>query len=296
MELEKKGRFILDEPLSLHNSLHIGGKARYFFMADDKDDVSKGRIFAVKEEIPILIIGNGSNILFSDEGFSGLVISTQNMNKIEVNEDKVIAKAGANLSDVIKISKEYSLSGIESLIGIPGSVGGASIMNASAFGSEIGEFIRTAKVLRDNIEVRIEDISFGYRKSSLSDEIVLEIEFLFEKKEKKLIENKIVEIIELRRKKQPVLSDGIGTCGSVFKNPEGYSAGELIEKAGLKGMSVGGVRISDKHCNYFLTERDPTSKDFVDLANKVRDKVKRDFGITLELEVKVIGKEKEEQI
>lgn len=296
MELKTKGKLMLDEALSFHSSLHLGGKARYFLMAADKDDISKVVSFGEKNRMPVLIVGKGSNIVFSDEGFSGVVISTGNMKKIEVNEVEIIAQAGAGLSEVIKVAKESSLSGIESLVGIPGSVGGACVMNAGAFDCEIGEYIKAARVLRDGVEVRIEDMEFNYRKSSLSNEIVLELEFLLNKKEKEYIENKIIEIIELRRKKQPILSHDIGTCGSVFKNPEGFSAGELIEKAGLKGMSIGGAEISEKHCNYFLTRPDATTKDFVELIKYVKDKVKKDFGITLELEVKVIGKEKEIQV
>ena len=296
MELETKGKLMLDEPLSLHNSLHLGGKARYFLLASDTDDVSKATAFAERENLPILIMGNGSNILFLDEGFSGVVMGTENMKKIEVDGTKMIAEAGASLSEVIKIAKEYSLSGIEELIGIPGSVGGASVMNASAFDCWIGEYIKAAKVLKNGKELNLSEFEFDYRKSSLSDEIVLDIEFEFEEKEKKFIEDKITEIMEIRRRKQPFISGEIGTCGSVFKNPPEASAGELIEKAGCKGMNVGNVKVSEKHCNFFLTVPGATSEDFIDLIGRVRDKVKKNSGVDLELEVKVIGKEKEIQI
>jgi UDP-N-acetylmuramate dehydrogenase len=296
MGLETKGKLLLDEPLSFHTSLHLGGKARYFLMAADADDISEAISFAKEEEVSSFIMGKGSNLLFSDDGFSGVVISTENMKRVEVSDKKLLAQAGAALYDVINIAKESRLSGFESLVGIPGSIGGAAVMNAGAFDCEIGDYIKAVKVLRDREEVRIDDMRFEYRQSSLSGEIVLEVEFFLSEKEKEYIENKIKEISKLRKRKQPVLSPGTGTCGSVFKNPEGSSAGELIEKSGCKGMNIGGVRVSEEHCNYFLTDPGATSQDFIELVRLVRNKIKKDNGIDLELEVKVVGKEKEIQI
>lgn len=296
MRLEAKGKLLLDEPLSSYTSLHLGGKTRYFLMAADADDISKALSFAKEDGIPSFIMGKGSNLLFSDDGFSGVVISTVNMKKVDVSYNKLIAQAGATLYDVINIAKESSLSGFESLVGIPGSIGGAAVMNAGAFDCEIGDYIKAVKVLRDEGEVRIEDMRFAYRGSSLSGEIVLEVEFFLSEKEKEYIENKIREISKLRKEKQPVFSPITGTCGSVFKNPFGYSAGELIEKSGCKGMKIGGTRVSEEHCNYFLTDPGATSRDFIELVRFVRNKIKKDTGIDLELEVKVIGKEKEIQI
>jgi UDP-N-acetylmuramate dehydrogenase len=296
MGLEVKGKLMLDEPLSFHSSLHIGGKAKYFLLASDADDIARATAFAEKENLPVLIMGKGSNILFADEGFYGVVIGTEDMKEIEINGNRIFAQAGAILSEVIKIAKEASLSGIEELIGIPGSVGGASVMNASAFDCWVGDYIKTAKVLRNGQELNLSELEFGYRKSSLSDEIVLDIEFELNSKDRKYIEDKIIEIMEIRRRKHPFISGKIGTCGSVFKNPEGSSAGELIEKAGCKGMSIGSVQVSLKHCNFFLTVPGATSRDFIDLIGRVRDKVKKNSGVDLELEVKVIGKEKEVQI
>jgi UDP-N-acetylmuramate dehydrogenase len=296
MRLKTKGKLLLEEPLSSRTSLHLGGKARYFLMAADAEDISKAVSFAREDGIPSFIMGKGSNLLFSDDGFSGVVISTTNMKKVDVSDTRLVAEAGASLYDVINVAKESYLSGFESLAGIPGSVGGAAVMNAGAFDCEIGDYIKAVKVLRDGKEVKIEDMRFDYRKSSLSGEIVLEVEFLLSEKEKDDIEKKIEEVIKLRKERQPVFSPVVGTCGSVFKNPEGFSAGELIERAGCKGMKIGGARISEKHCNYFLTEPQATSRDFIELVKLVRNKIKKNFGIDLELEVKVIGKEKEIRI
>jgi UDP-N-acetylmuramate dehydrogenase len=296
MELEVKGKMLFDEPLSVHTSLHLGGKARYFLMADDADDISEAVSFAKEEELPSFVMGKGSNILFSDDGFSGIIVCTENIKKVDVYNNKLTAQAGASLSDAINIAKEYSLSGFESLSGIPGSVGGAAVMNAGAFGCEIGNHIKSVKVLRDGEEVKLTDIQFDYRQSSLSDEVVLEVEFSLTEREKREIEDKIKEISTLRKERQPVFSKEVGTCGSVFKNPEGLAAGELIEKSGCKGMRIGGARVSEKHCNYFLTSPDATSRDFIELIRVVRNEVERRLGIVLKLEVKVIGKEKEVDI
>jgi UDP-N-acetylmuramate dehydrogenase len=296
MELKVEGKMFINEPLSAHTTLHLGGRAKYFLMAANSSDISKALSYARNKGFASLVMGRGSNILFSDKGFSGIVVNTMNMGKINVDKNRMIAQSGANLSDVINVAKENSLSGLESLIGIPGSVGGASVMNAGAFDCEIGDYIESAKVLREGKEVKMSDILFYYRQSSLYGEIITEVEFSLSKEEKKQIENKIREIAKRRRNKQPVISARAGTCGSVFKNPEGLSAGELIEKSGLKGMKVGGVEVSRKHCNYFLTAPEATSGDFIDLVKKVREKVRRETGITLELEVKVIGEEKEIRI
>jgi UDP-N-acetylmuramate dehydrogenase len=296
MELETKGKLLLDEPLSSYTSLRLGGKARYFLLAANRDDIKRAIYFAKESGIPSFIMGKGSNLLFGDEGFTGVVISTVNMKRVDVFDNQVIAEAGASLSDVINIAKESSLAGFESLYGIPGTVGGAAVMNAGAFGCEIGDYVKAAEVLRSGEEVRIEDIRFAYRESSLSKEIILSLEFSLQEKKKEEIEKKIREVVKKRTERQPVFSSSIGTCGSVFKNPPGSSAGELIEKSGIKGMKVGGVEVSSKHCNYFLTHPNATSEDFIDLVRFVRDKVKKDTGVILELEVKIIGKEKEIQI
>lgn len=296
MELQTKGKLLSGELLSSHTSLHLGGEAKYFLFASDWEDISKSLSFAREKNIPSFIIGEGSNVLFLDEGFSGIVITTKNMRKIDIEDNKLIAQSGASLSEVINVAKESSLSGFESLIGIPGSVGGASVMNAGAFNCEIGDYIETARVFRDGRGVRIEDIGFSYRDSSLSEEIVLEIEFALNKKRKEYIEKEIREKIKLRKENQPSFSEGVGTCGSVFKNPEGYTAGELIEQAGLKGMKVGGVRVPEEHGNYFLTDPGSKARDFIEMVRLVRDKVKEKFGVILKMEVKVVGKEGQVQI
>jgi UDP-N-acetylmuramate dehydrogenase len=296
MELEIEGKMFMDEPLSNHTTLRLGGRSKYFLLAANSSDISKAVSFAREKGLASFIMGRGSNILFSDEGFSGIVVNTVNMAKINIDETRMIVQSGANLSDVINVAKENSLSGLECLIGIPGSVGGASVMNAGAFDCEIGDYIESVKVLREGKAVKVDDILFDYRQSNLYDEIITEVEFSLRKGEKRQIENKIKEITELRKNKQPVISAGMGTCGSVFKNPEGHSAGELIEKSGLKGVKIGGAEVSRKHCNYFLTAPDAASRDFIELVKTVREKVRRETGITLELEVKVIGEEKEIQI
>jgi len=296
MELKTEGKMFKDEPLSAHTTLRLGGKAKYFLLAANSSDISKAISYARENSLASLVMGRGSNILFSDEGFSGIVVNTVGMTEFNVNKTRITVQSGTNLSEVVNVSKENSLSGLECLIGIPGSVGGASVMNAGAFGCEIGDYIESVKVLREGEEVKIDDILFDYRQSSLNGEIITEVELSLREEGKRQIENKIKEITERRRNRQPIITAGMGTCGSIFKNPEGHSAGELIEKSGLKGMKIGGAEVSRKHCNYFLTASDATSRDFIDLVKLVREKVEKTTGIILELEVKVIGKEKEIQI
>ncbi len=296
MELKVEGKMFKNEPLAAHTTLRLGGRSKYFLLAANFNDISKAITYAGENGLSSFVMGRGSNILFSDKGFSGIVVDTMDMVEISVDKTRMIAQSGASLSDVINVAKENSLSGLECLIGIPGSVGGASVMNAGAFDCEIGDYIESVKVLREGKEIKIDNILFDYRRSSLCGEIITEVEFSLSEGEKKQIESKIKEIAELRRNKQPVISKNSGTCGSVFKNPKGHSAGELIEKSGLKGMKIGGVEVSRKHCNYFLTAPEATSRDFIELIKKVREKVGRETGITLELEVKVIGEEKEIQV
>ncbi len=294
--LKIKGELLMGESLSNHTFLRLGGKAKYFLFANNAEDIIKAITFSYREGIPNYIIGKGSNVLFLDEGFSGLIITTERMDEIVLEEDKIRAQAGATLNHLINCAKEASLSGIESLVDIPGSIGGASVMNAGAFECEIGDWIIAASVLRDGKVQRLTNINFGYRESSLTNEIVLEVELLLKEEEREKIEKKIQKAKELRKISQPELSVRMGTCGSVFKNPEGFSAGKLIEKAGLKGKRIGGAEISRKHGNFILTSPSSSSNDVVNLIRLVKDEVRKILGINFETEVVIVGKEKEIQI
>lgn len=296
MELEVKGELKEKEPLSKHTTLHLGGEAQYFLYAEDIDDIMKSISFCNNNRLPYYIIGRGSNVLFLDDGFSGMVITTERLDRIEVDENIILSQAGASLTDVINRSKIESLSGLESLIGIPGTVGGAVIMNAGAYGCEIGEFVSAVSVIRKGDIIQIKDFNFGYRDSSLKGEIILNVILSLNRGNRDKIERKMNEVLETRIKNLPEIPDHIGTCGSVFKNPVDGHAGILIEKSGIKGLKIGGAMTSREHANYIVTEITANSKDVVELIGKVRKKVYEKFGIMLETEVIIVGKEKEIQI
>jgi len=294
--LEIKGELKRKEPLSSHTYLRVGGEARYFLYVASMDDMRKSIEFCEGKGIPYYIIGNGSNVLFLDEGFKGLVMTTKRMNRILLEEDMIRAEAGASLLEIIKCCKDACLSGFESLTGVPGTIGGAVVMNAGAYGTEIGEFVSSISVLRGSEISHLEEFQFGYRYSTLKREIVLDVNLLLEKGNRKEIENRMEEISKKRRSRLPKIPSHIGTCGSVFKNPEGGHAGNLIEQAGLKGRRVGGALISMDHANYILTDPSATSEDVIELIRRVRDEVEKKFGVILETEVVIIGKEEETQI
>jgi UDP-N-acetylmuramate dehydrogenase len=296
MELEVKGELKEKEPLSKHTTLRLGGKAQYFLYAEDIDDIIKSISFCDNNRLPYYVIGRGSNVLFLDDGFNGMVITTERLDRIEVDENIILVQAGASLEDVINRSKIESLSGLESLIGIPGTVGGAVVMNAGAYGCEIGGFVSAVSVIRRGDIIQLKDFNFGYRDSSLKGKIILDVTLKLNRGNRDKIETKMHEVLKTRMKNLPQLPDNIGTCGSVFKNPVNSHAGMLIEKSGLKGLKIGGSMISREHANYIITEMTANSKDVVVLIRKVRKKVYEKFGIMLKTEVVIVGKEKEIQI
>ncbi|MCK4321884.1 UDP-N-acetylmuramate dehydrogenase [candidate division WOR-3 bacterium] len=295
-ELEIKGELREKEPLSRHTSLLVGGEARYFLYAEGVDDIMKSISFCEHDGIPYYIIGKGSNVLFLDEGFSGLVITTERLDRIEVNENIIRSQAGASLIEIIKRCKEASLSGLESLSGIPGTIGGAVIMNAGAYECEIGDLVLAVSILRKGDIIQLEDFRFGYRESTLKEEIILEVNLMVNEGDRSEIERRMEEVLEKRKINLPQLPKDTGTCGSVFKNPENKHAGFLIDRIGLKGRRVGGAMISMEHANYILTNKYAKSQDVVELIRRIRDAVEKKYGIILETEVVIVGKEKEIQI
>lgn len=295
-ELGIRGELRSREPLYAHTYLHVGGEAEYFLFAREFNDIKKSLDFCKEKGMPYYIIGNGSNVLFLDEGFSGLVITTQRMDQVQIKGTTVRSEAGSSLSRVIDCCKEAGLSGLESLIGIPGTIGGSVVMNAGAYGTEIGEFVSSVSVLRGGKILQLEEFYFNYRISSLKGEILLDIALVLRENNKREIEERMTNVAKERKVKMPGIPKWIGTCGSVFKNPEGNHAGSLIERAGLKGKRVGGASVSTHHANYIFTEPSATSRDVINLIRKIIDEVDNKFGITLETEVLIVGKEDEIQI
>ncbi len=289
-------RVIYKEPLSKHTTFKIGGPADYFVITKKVEETAAVIQYCNQRNLPILMIGNGSNLLISDAGLRGVVVKQEdNTEEFIVTTCKdgylVTGGAGMNLSAfAMKIANE-SLTGFEFAAGIPGSLGGAVYMNAGAYGGEIKDCIRSARVLSkegDILNLSREELELSYRSSMIQKKgyYVIDATFLFQKGEKEEILSKIEELNRARKEKQPL---EYPSAGSTFKRPEGYFAGKLIMDAGLRGYRVGGAMVSEKHCGFVINTGDATAKDVLQLIDDIRRIVKEKFGVTLEPEVRLIG-------
>lgn len=280
-----------NEPLSKHTTFGVGGNAHYLILPCNLRDTSMIFKSAYKKNIKIFLMGSGSNILASDEGYNGIVISLKKvMNKIKFKEKEIYVQAGAMLGTMVKQAISRGYKGFESLIGVPGTVGGALIMNAGAHGSEISELFLNAKTIDKKGSIKEytkNDISFTYRDSTFpSNEILLEANFKILKGNKNKILKRKVDVSDTRKKTQPLR---FRSAGSIFKNPSIHPAGYLIDKAGLKGLRIGDAEISTKHANFIINHGKAKSKDILYLIKIIKNKVKEKFDIDLELEIKLLG-------
>ena len=277
--------------MSKHTTFRIGGKADLFVSADEK---SLPQILkeAADEKIPVTIIGNGSNRLVGDGGIRGLVIEIgKGMDKIEISDNIMTVGAGTLLSKAANTAAEHGLSGMEFAAGIPGSVGGAVVMNAGAYGGEMKDIIMDVDVITREGEYRrltLEELELSYRHSCIieNEYIVIRARLMLQEKDEAQIRQVMEDLKNKRIEKQPL---NFPSAGSTFKRPEGYFAGKLIMDAGLRGYSVGGAQVSEKHCGFVVNKGGATASDVVKLMNDVRDKVMEEFGVELEPEVKMIG-------
>ena len=281
---------IKNEPMRNHTSFKIGGVADEFCSVKSVDEIIELIEYAKNKQIPYLVVGNGSNILVSDKGIRGLVIRISNdFSDFEIAGDVIKAKSGALLSTLSKAALSESLSGMEFASGIPGSLGGAICMNAGAYGGQMSDVVKSVTYL-ENGEVRKldKDFGFGYRKSIFADlgVIVLEAELQLKKGEFDEIKAKMDDFKDRRNEKQPL---NLPSAGSVFKRPEGYFAGKLIEDAGLKGFRIGGALVSEKHAGFIVNTGNATCSDVVALIKHIQKTVKEKFGVELETEVKIEG-------
>lgn len=283
---------LLQEPMWKHTTFKVGGNAAYFVTPESAEGVRDTIELCRENGIPFYVIGNGSNLLVSDEGFSGVILQIYgNMKECQMSEGKIKVQAGALLTKVAnQISKE-GYTGMEFAVGIPGTVGGAVAMNAGAYGGEIKDVITSATVLtREGEVVRLdkEALKLGYRTSTVIEReyIVLEAEFQLEKGNPQEIQATCNKNTKARVEKQPL---EYPSAGSTFKRPEGYFAGKLIMDAGLKGFTVGGAQVSEKHCGFVINKGNATAKDIMDVITQVQEKVQATFGVVLETEVKMIG-------
>ncbi len=282
----------LNEPMKNHTGFKTGGEADIFVTVGDTDALSCLLETAKALNIPTFILGKGSNLLVSDKGIEGAVISLSGLDKISIEGDKITAGAGASLTALCVFAANEGLSGLEFAYGIPGTVGGGLYMNAGAYGGEMADVITSAQFLTEcGVLGSIEkpDMNLGYRTSCFktNGNIITEVSFTLKKGEKSEIWAKMDDLMNRRKTKQPL---EYPSAGSTFKRPEGYFAGALIEENGLKGTSVGGAEVSEKHAGFVINKNNATTSDILSLMEKIKDTVKKNNGVTLEPEVIFVGR------
>ncbi|MCF2668429.1 UDP-N-acetylmuramate dehydrogenase [Faecalicatena contorta] len=281
-----------EEPMKNHTTFRVGGPAEFFVMPRTAEEVKKVIDLCRRESFPYYIIGNGSNLLVSDQGYRGVVLQIyKEMSYIEIEENVVVAQAGALLSAIANKALENGLTGFEFAAGIPGTLGGACVMNAGAYGGEMKDVLEEVTVLTEEGEVLIipkENLELGYRTSIIARKgyIVLEARIQLREGEKEAIKSLMEELKDKRVSKQPL---EYPSAGSTFKRPEGYFAGKLIQDAGLRGFSVGGAQVSEKHCGFVINRENATAADVAELMRQVSARVEEEFGVKLEPEVKRLG-------
>ena len=291
-ELIGKERVLFEEPMSRHTTFRIGGPAEVFLMPESYGQIQKILKLCKKEKIPFFILGNGSNLLVSDSGYRGVIIQMdRNMGEIRLEGNEIRACAGALLSSIAAAAKKASLTGFEFAGGIPGTLGGAVMMNAGAYGGEMKDVLKEVTVMDaegDIIVLPADKLEMGYRTSIIKTAgyLVLEAVISLEKGREEEIQAKMKELADRRVEKQPL---EFPSAGSTFKRPEGYFAGKLIMDSGLGGYRIGGAQVSEKHCGFVINAGGATAKDVVELMDHIINTVKEKFGVTLEPEVRFLG-------
>ena len=282
---------LMNESLKKHTTYGIGGPADLMIFPKSKQDLIKVIEIINENKIQLTILGSGSNVLVSDNGIRGAVISLKNsLKQIEVDDNILYAECGTMLGKIVKHAVKNNLIGLENLNGVPGTLGGALIMNAGAWGGEISENLIHVEVINLKSEIQKiqkKDLNFSYRQSSFNkDDILLSAKFNLQKADKDVIKENFIEAQSGRKKSQPLNKR---SAGSLFKNPKNNSAGKLLDEAGLKGFSIGDAKISEKHANFFINDGDASSRDMLMLIKKAHKEVKDKFNVNLSLEVKLMG-------
>lgn len=286
------GALFYNEPLRSHTTFRVGGEADAFLSVKTQEELIKAVQLCKEKKVPYFILGNGSNLLVSDKGFRGLVISIgKDMAQITLDGNRITAQAGALLSTVAQLAAKNGLTGMEFASGIPGSIGGAMVMNAGAYDGEMKMIVESVTILSEDGQIHTfsnEEMEFGYRTSRLKREkgIVLSVTVLLSEGDKAAILEKMNDFAARRREKQPL---EYPSAGSTFKRPEGMFAGKLIMDAGLRGYTVGGAQVSEKHCGFVINKEKATADDIYTLIHNVQAKVKETAGVTLEPEVIFVG-------
>ena len=291
-DLLGEDRVFTEEAMSQHTTFKIGGPADYFLMPDKGEDVGRVIKICKEKEIPYFILGNGSNLLVGDGGYRGAVIQIyRNMSSVTVEGNEIRVQAGALLSAVAAAAKNASLTGFEFAGGIPGTIGGAVVMNAGAYGGEMKDVLTEVTVMNaegDIFTLPTEELELGYRTSIIKTAgyIVLEAKIRLKEGDLEVIRETMKDLTIRRTTKQPL---EYPSAGSTFKRPEGYFAGKLIMDSGLAGYQVGGAQVSEKHCGFVINAGGATARDVRTLMDNVRDIVYKKYGVALEPEVKFLG-------
>ena len=284
----------LEEPMAKHTTFQIGGPAQVFVTPGTIEQIGQIVMICNADKIPFFVLGNGSNLLVSDRGMDGVVIQLyQNFSACSVEGNLVRAEAGTMLVTIGNMAADAQLTGFEFASGIPGTLGGAVMMNAGAYGGEMSDIVKTVRLMDEAghvFEKSGEEMEFGYRKSIVEREhyIVLDAVLELAPGQKEVIRARMKELSEARREKQPL---EYPSAGSTFKRPEGYFAGKLIMDANLRGYQVGGAQISEKHCGFVVNRGGATADDVLCLIRDVQDRVEEMFQVRLEPEVKLVGRQ-----
>ncbi|MBQ8184418.1 MAG: UDP-N-acetylmuramate dehydrogenase [Lachnospiraceae bacterium] len=291
-EINGQDHVLQQEPMKRHTTFRIGGPAKYYVTPTTVEALQGTLKACIEAQQPHYVLGNGSNVLVSDAGYDGVIIQLfKNRNDIRIEGQRVVAQAGALLTRISHEAARAGLTGLEFASGIPGTLGGALVMNAGAYGGEMKDVVEKVLVLTPEAEVcwlQKEELELGYRTSVIArkDYIVLEAVLHLEQGDTEQILACMEELKEARVTKQPL---EYPSAGSTFKRPEGYFAGKLIMDAGLRGYQIGGAQVAEKHCGFVINRGEATAQDVLDLVAYVKQKVKNQFGVELELEVKLLG-------
>ena len=286
-----KDRVIQCEPMSKHTTFKIGGPADIFVKIETQEELKHTLEIAKKNDIPVTVIGNGSNVLVKDEGIRGIVIKL-NIKDIAIEDTMVNAGAGVLLPKLARTAYDNCLTGLEGLAGIPGSFGGAIFMNSGAHGVEISDKLTEITYIDENLEIKTikkDDAKFSYRKSIFQKKkwIIIGGKLKLEKGNQEEIKEKMLEFLNVRRQNQPL---DMPSAGSVFKRGENYISAKLIDECGLKGFSIGDAQVSKKHAGFIVNTGNATAKDVLKLIDYIKEKVSKKYNVNLETEVKILGK------
>ena len=287
-----KERLLFNEPMSRHTTFRVGGEAQCMVRIEKEEELIKLVPYLNQIGQEYFILGNGSNLLVGDKGYRGIIIKLgEGVDKISIENNRICVQAGALLAQTSIAARDAGLTGMEFAVGIPGSVGGGIVMNAGAYGGEMKQITESVKVMDKEGKILILDndtMEFGYRTSIIKNRpfIVLEVVLSLQTGRKEEIQQKMNELMEMRRSKQPI---GYPSAGSTFKRPEGYFAGKLIMDAGMRGYSIGGAKVSDKHCGFIVNTGTATAADVKEVIDEVQERVKERFQVTLEPEVVFLG-------